>query len=366
MKPKLLSIYLPQFHRIPENDLWWGEGFTEWTNVKRGKPYYKGHYQPREPLHDDYYDLSNLKVLERHTRIAQKAGISGFCFYHYYFKGKKLLEKPIEQYRDYSKEGFPYCLIWANQSWARTWYRTKGNQTLLQQTYGEEIDWRNQFEYLLTFFKDDRYIKVDNKPVYIIYLPQDIACRRRMFAFWNKLAVQNGFAGIYLIAMNTSYGKDEREALYSAYMNFEPLESIHSDQGIRKWLYRWKQRNSDKIKKKSCFGNRIYMENAYSYAYLCKKIERIDISAGKKTYAGIFPGWDNTSRKDEAGYIITGSTPKRFALCAKRILRKSAAANNEFVFINAWNEWSEGAYLEPDKKYGYAYLNALRRALRRY
>lgn len=123
MNSKLLSIYLPQFHTIPENNEWWGDGFTEWTNVKRGHPYYPGHYQPREPLHDDYYDLSDLKVLERHTREAAKAGIYGFCFYHYYFQGRTLLEKPIERYRDQSKEPFPYCLIWANQSWARTWYR---------------------------------------------------------------------------------------------------------------------------------------------------------------------------------------------------------------------------------------------------
>ena len=135
MNTRLMAIYLPQFHCIPENDEWWGNGFTEWVNVKRGKAFYPGHYQPREPLDDNYYDLSDLKVLEKHTRMARRAGINGFCFYHYYFCGKKLLEKPIENYRDNSKETFPYCLIWANQSWARTLYRANvGNSILLQQT----------------------------------------------------------------------------------------------------------------------------------------------------------------------------------------------------------------------------------------
>ena len=134
MKSKVLAIYLPQFHTIPENDEWWGEGFTEWANVRRGRAFYPGHYQPREPLKDNYYNLDDLRVLEKHIRMARKAGIKGFCFYHYYFEGRTLLEKPIEEYRDHSKEDFPYCLIWANQSWARTWYRSKaGNQILLKQ-----------------------------------------------------------------------------------------------------------------------------------------------------------------------------------------------------------------------------------------
>ena len=148
MKSKILSIYLPQFHAIPENDEWWGTGFTEWVNVKRGRKFYPGHYQPREPLHDDYYDLSDIKVLEKHTKLAKKAGISGFCFYQYYFCGKKLLEKPIETYRDYSKADFPYCLIWANESWMRTWYRAPANNTLLmRQVYGDENEWK-EFEHI--------------------------------------------------------------------------------------------------------------------------------------------------------------------------------------------------------------------------
>lgn len=368
MKTKVLSIYLPQFHVIPENNEWWGEGFTEWTNVRRGRAYYPGHYQPREPLNDDYYDLSDLKVLEKHTRMARKAGISGFCFYHYYFHGKKLLEKPIENYRDKSKEKFPYCLIWANQSWARTWYRAAaGNRILLQQTYGEKKDWEDHFNYLLDFFKDDRYIKIDNKPVYIIYIPQDIKCRKQMFAVWQKMAKEHGFDGIYLIGMVTSFGKDSVDNLYDAFFDLEPLSTFRIDQSWRKYLQNWKGRYTGKIKSGRCIpSNRLWAQNAYSYAYLCKAIERKAKLNRPKMFFGIFAGWDNTSRKDERGVIVAGGNPGIFQRHVKKMLRLSERYKKELIFLNAWNEWSESAYVEPDKKYGYQYLHALRDAIYEY
>lgn len=368
MKSKVLAIYLPQFHRIPENDQWWGNGFTEWTNVKRGKAWYPGHYQPRKPLHNNYYDLSDLKVLEKHTKIAKKAGINGFCFYHYYFKGKTLLEKPIEQYRDCSKESFPYCLIWANQSWARTWYRTQDrNAVLLQQVYGDEDDWKNHFYYLLKFFKDERYIKIDNKPLYIIYIPQDIRCREKMFALWQKLAKENGFDGIYLIAMNTSLGIDKKRYLYDAIMNFEPMSIWSNDNSWRKTVQKWKETKKEDINsKKKCLLNYFYMKNSYSYSYLNRKILQKSKTSDSKTYLGIFSGWDNTSRKDEDGLIITGCTPKKFGNILEKILWISEKQNKLYVFINAWNEWSEGAYLEPDEKYGYKYLAVLKTVIKKY
>lgn len=368
MKTKVLSIYLPQFHTIPENDSWWGKGFTEWTNCKRGKPYYPGHYQPREPLNDNYYDLSDLRVLEKHTKLAKKAGIAGFCFYHYYFKGKTLLEKPIEKYRDSSKENFPYCLIWANQSWTRTWYRAQaGNSILIQQSYGNENDWKNHFYYLLDFFRDERYIKIDNKPLYIIYIPQDIYCRREMFSVWQKLALENGFNGLYLIAMNTSFGKDSHSDLYNAYMDFEPMCTWSNDNSWRKKLQIWKETKQKYIdKSKKSLLNYIYLKNSYTYSYLCKKIIQKSRRSTSKTYIGIFAGWDNTSRKDENGLIIRGNTPKKFGKIVEVTLSLSEKQNKKYVFLNAWNEWSEGAYIEADKKYGYAYLKALKNVIYKY
>lgn len=365
VKTKVLAIYLPQFHEIPENDEWWGKGFTEWTNVKRGKPFYYGHYQPREPLNDDYYDLSDSAVLEKHIKLARKAGIYGFAFYHYYFSGKKLLEMPIEKYRDFSKECFPYCLIWANQSWARTWYRTGlGKSVLLEQSYGNEEAWKEQFNYLLTFFKDKRYIKIENKPVYIIYIPQEIDCRRKMFSYWNKLAKVNGFNGIYFVAMKTSFGEDSLVRLYDAYMDFEPLNYFTIDHSFRKRIYRFKANHiSYMVKNRKSIINWLFARNIYSYSHICRVIEKRGKQQKKKTFICTFPDWDNTSRKDEEGTFVRGSSPKKFGRHMDNVLRLSGKMKNEFVFINAWNEWSEGAYLQPDKKYGYAYLNSLKNAI---
>ncbi|MBO5146442.1 MAG: glycoside hydrolase family 99-like domain-containing protein [Lachnospiraceae bacterium] len=368
MIPKVLAIYLPQYHRIPENDEWWGEGFTEWANVRRGKPFYQGHYQPREPLNDDYYDLSDLSVLERHTKLAKRAGIEGFCFYHYYFKGKKLLEKPVEEYREHSKEQFPYCLIWANQSWTRTWYRGNiGRKVLINQDYGNKEDWEKHFNYLLHFFKDDRYIKIDGKPVYIIYLPQDIICRKQMFAFWRKLAVQNGFKGLYIIAMDTWEDNDLKVNLYDAFMNFEPAHTFKNDNSYRKKIYNWKDKKIKNIDKNTGkIIKRLLIKDMYTYSFFCKKTDRLTKETPKmKTFLGVFSGWDNTARKDEDGLIIRNCNPKGFGHMLERALKKSCERHNEFVFINAWNEWSEGAYLEPDKKYGYAYLNEIRRTVKK-
>lgn len=332
MKSKLLSIYLPQFHAIPENNEWWGEGFTEWTNVRRGHPFYPGHYQPRQPLHDDYYDLSNLSVLERHTREARKAGIYGFCFYHYYFQGRTLLERPIEDYRDKSREQFPYCLIWANQSWTRTWYRANmGNKVLLQQEYGKKADWEKHFYYLLPFFKDNRYIKVNNKPMYIIYLPQDIPCRRGMYERWQEMAKENGFDGLYLVAMNTGAGKDGRHRLYDAFMEFEPLSTIHNDSSWRRCLHDWKTVHVAKVRfGKSDVRNWIWAKNAFSYRYLCKCIEKKAEKLGPQTFPGVFAGWDNSSRKDEEGLIVTRSTPYRFQKHLHRILSIAGKQKKEW------------------------------------
>jgi hypothetical protein len=296
--------------------------------------------------------------------MAKKAGIYGFCFYHYYFNGKTLLEKPIENYRDNSKEKFPYCLIWANQSFTRTWYRSEcTNEMLLQQKYGEKEDWEKHFYYILDFFRDKRYIKINNKPVYIIYLPQDIKYRRQMFLVWQQLAKKNGFDGIYLIAMNTWCGGDTRKNLYDAYFDFEPLYSLFVDNGIRKKIYEWKKRHVENVDADHCTVlNGIWMNNSYTYAGFCRSIEKRH--RPDNTYAGVFAGWDNTSRKDEDGWIVRDGSPKRFEKCMIKVLREAEKRNQEFVFLNAWNEWSEGAYIEPDKRYGYAYLKAIKTAVK--
>jgi len=364
MRTKLLCIYLPQYHAIPENDFWWGKGFTEWTNVKRGKSWYPGHYQPRIPLNMNYYDLSDGRELEKHIHMARHAGIYGFCFYHYYFDGKTLLEAPIEYYRDKSSEQFPYCLIWANQSFSRTWYGVDGDfELLLKQKYGREPEWKKHFEYLLPFFKDSRYIKINNKPLYIIYLPQDIHARKEMIQYWNELARESGFDGIHLVAMNTS--KEDMYDFYNSYMYFEPANEIQRDTTWRTTISEVKERLSKRmdIDRKSII-NFFLANNIYTYKELCKRIERKNRNNfGQNIYPGMFAGWDNTARKDSSGLIVRKSNPKIFEEHVRNIINIAEYNGMEYVFLNAWNEWSEGAYVEPDERYGYGYLQALRKVL---
>ena len=238
----------------------------------------------------------------------------------------------------------------------------------MRQVYGDENEWKEHFYYLLMFFKDKRYIKIDNKPVYIIYIPQNIRYRKEMFTLWRKLAKEEGFDGLFLIAMNTSHGKADRSDVYDAYLNFEPMVSLFGDDiSWRKHILNWKGRHINLIRKnRVSWINRVLAKNDYSYSYLCKFIEKKAKRSDKKTYSGIFSGWDNTSRKDEAGIIIRGSSPKKFGKHILKMLRISERSDKEYIFLNAWNEWSEGAYVEPDKKYGYRYLRALRHAVFKY
>lgn len=359
---KLISFYLPQFHTIPENDAWWGEGFTEWTNVKRGKPFYKNHYQPRIPLNHDYYDLSDSKIMERHMKLAKKYGIQGFCFYHYYFTGKKLLELPLENLLKNKKADLPFCLAWANQSWERTWYKKDASgKMLLKQTYGNEEEWTEHFHYLLPFFKDKRYITCEGMPVFLIYLPQDFPRINKMISLWNRLAKENGIPGIYFTGMNTIYKSNRTITGLNAMVDFEPLRTLRDISSIKQNLASFKKDIFEKTGIKKCqVLNRILANNLYSFDEINKIILNRKQQNKITTFSGAFPGWDNTARKDESGLIIRGSTPKKFERYLSDLIYKEK--EKEFIFINAWNEWSEGAYLEPDERYGYAYLSAVKRA----
>ena len=362
---KLLAFYLPQYHEIEENNKWWGKGFTEWTNVKRGRKLYIGHYQPKVPLNNNYYDLSNPDVLQTQARLATKYKIHGFCFYHYYFMGKKLLEKPVEIYLK-QKNKIPYCLAWANQSFARTWYGKDGNnEILLQKTYGKEKEWKDHFDYLLPFFKDEKYIKVNNCPVFLIYLSQDIEECTRMITKWNKWARDEGFSGIHFVAMDTGFRVLQFPKKINAVVDFEPVRTLRD---LPKWLNKFRSKRREKFLQKgiseNVLVNSLYVDNICSYDFISRLSKNRKYDNGVKThYLGVFVGWDNTARKDESGFIIRNSTPKKFKEYVKKQIKKSNKMGNEYLFVNAWNEWSEGAYLEPDNKYGYAYLNAIKEAV---
>lgn len=346
---KILAFYLPQFHTIQENDEWWGKGFTEWTNTKKSKPLFKGHYQPREPLNDNYYDLSDVNVMKWQAKIAQDHGLYGFCYYHYWFNGKKLLEKPLENMLKDKEVNIPFCFSWANEPWARTW---DGRETdvLMDQKYGGEQEWQKHFNYLLDFFKDARYIKIDNKPMMVIYKTMDIPNVEIMCEYWNNLAIKNGFNGIYIV--ETLNGKQNEPIVKNsdAVVEFEPMYTLNH-------RYSLLNKIQDKIIS-LCRGLQLK-----DYDRVWKDIINRNIlkRGDRKVYLGAFVGWDNSARKGSNALIINNSSPTKFSKYYSRQLTKAKNNHSDFIFINAWNEWAEGTYLEADKKYNTQYLKELNR-----
>lgn len=358
---KIISMYLPQFYQTVENDKWWGKGFTEWTAVKESESLFEGHNQPREPLNKNYYNLLEKKIMQWQCELMQKYGVFGMCFYHYYFKdGKKTLEKPAENLLEWKDIQMPFCFSWANESWTRTWSKLNDKNVwiskfedkmhndnddgiLLQQSYGTEKDWKKHFEYLLPFFKDKRYIKIDEKPLFLIYKPLSIPCLERMVDYWRKLAIENDLKGIYFVGTNI-----QETGVLDALMRQEP-QYTESYYGTEKFL------EKDKHIGKYIDGKRLW-----------EKIINQKISTDKKTYLCGFVGYDDTPRRGRAGTVVSEILPKEFKENMKKMLLKSETLGNEVIFMNAWNEWGESMYLEPDQKYQYAYLEALKSALDTY
>ena len=358
---KVLALYLPQFHEIPENNEWWGKGYTEWDAVKNAKEYYIGHQQPMVPLNHNYYDLSDetARTWKWQADLAKKFGVYGFCIYHYWFKtGEQLLEKPMEILLKHKEINVNYCICWANETWRRTWYGVK-KEILKEQEYGEEDEWTNHFYYLLNFFRDKRYILIDNKPVVCIYRTYEITKLKNMVETWNRLARENGFSGVYIISGNIGGMIDKRYDAIDAYYNYEPgYTYMHNVSFFNKIPI-----NFAKVYKK------IYNQFAEN-----KKFERIMASkiiydnntkrihqGGKKCYLGTFTRYDDTPRRQNKGAVYDG-TVEEFAANLKKIsnVLKINNRRDDFVFVTAWNEWGEGAYLEPDEAHGYAYLEALK------
>ncbi|WBW98663.1 glycosyltransferase WbsX family protein [Oceanirhabdus sp. W0125-5] len=345
-KTKVIAFYLPQFHEIPENNEWWGTGFTEWTNVRKAKPLFEKHYQPRIPLNRNYYNLLDEKTQEWQAELAKKYGIHGFCYYHYWFNGKMLLEKPMENMLNNKNVDIPFCISWANEPWARTW-DGKDKEVLMPQVYGDKNDWKNHFEYLLQFFKDERYIKVNNKPVMLIYRTNNIEKCSEMVQTWNDMAKENGFEGVYIVETLNSFQNKPAIDNSEAVVEFEPMLTIRHYLPIYKQCYRY-------LKKK------LKILDVLEYDDIWERIVERDIDYGKKKYSGAFVSWDNTARKGKKGLVTRNSTPDKFKCYLKKQLDKAESQNSEFVFINAWNEWAEGTYLEPDEKCSFDYLEKIK------
>lgn len=351
---KIIAYFLPQFHEVEENNKWWGKGFTEWTNVKKGKKLFKGHYQPFIPLNNNYYNLLDKKTVEWQTELAKKYGIYGFCYYHYYFEGKLLLEKPAENLLKWKDINQKFCFCWANHSWKKTWNGL--NEILIEQTYGNEDEWGKHFNYLLQFFKDARYIKIDNKPVFMIFRAENIKNLDKMLEFFDRKCIENNFKGIYII--------ESKDTL----KNFIQFSKKSSAKVIREPDFsRSKRTFYQKVtnRLKSMFSkNYLYFVQKYEYfKFINYSIEISNKYSSSNIYPGIFTSWDNTSRHGRRGNVIKGSNPelfKKYLLEQKKIMKER---NIEYIFLNAWNEWAEGMYLEPDEKYKYGYLEAIKEVM---
>ena len=350
---KVVAIYLPQFHETEDNNLWWGKGFTEWTAVKSAEKLIPQHSQPKIPLDNNYYDLSEKRTMEWQAELAGKYGIYGFSFFHYYFKdGKMELELPAENLLKWKDIPMRFCFDWANAPWVRSWSKFSGEvwtekfdkkevgtSILVEQDYGNENAWKKHFEYLLPFFTDERYIKVGGKPVFLFHDPNLCPCLEEMVCCWRELAIKVGLPGLYLIGINAC------KEFLDAIMLYEPGNSFR------------KFRENDKAVE-------INSVRCYEYSDFWEQILKSTPFYNHETYYCALSGYDTTPRRGALGDVLIHNTPELFKSYFVKLIQKSIWQKNEFVFIDAWNEWGEGMYIEPDEEHGYAFLEAVKEARR--
>ncbi len=377
---KIIAFYLPQFHEVAENNQWWGEGFTEWTNMKKAKPLFDGHDQPRVPLNHNYYDLlDGNKTLRWQIDLAKQYNVYGFCFYHYWFNGHLLLQKPLENLYADPTLNIPYCICWANENWTNAWVAEKGNvKTLIAQTYGDRNEWEEHFQYLLPFFKDPNYITVENKPLYILYRPELCDHLNEMLDYWNKRSREEGLEGLCFAYQQASYyflpKKDESRFSYRieyqpGYARYDVQTKSRLQMVVRNAKSRIRSivANMDQ-KCETSIAAKLTKPglSKEDYDVLCTAI--INRKADdEKSIAGMFVGWDNTPRRGREGRICVNSTPEKFGhyleLQAQNIRDHYCT---DMMFIFAWNEWAEGGYLEPDERYQYGYLEQIQQVMKKF
>lgn len=355
-----IAFYLPQFHPIRENDEWWGKGFTEWTNVVKAKPLFKGHYQPKLPTELGLYDLRVPEVREEQANLAKEYGIEGFCYWHYWFgNGRRILERPFNEVLESGKPDFPFCLAWANETWTGIWHGLN-NEILMEQTYPGKDDYIAHFNCLLKAFKDKRYMKVDDKPIFVVYRPNALPDIKLFVDTFQQKAVENGLKGVYLIATNVQIDWNAQANGFDAITpsNHDKLAYVKSDSQIRNF-YR-KQINRKRVSKvfKKVFKKPTHV---YEYKEAIKWFVK-DEDSKSMIYPMVIPNWDNTARSGVNGFVLHNSTPDLFKQVMQKAINKvkDLPADNRIVFIKSWNEWAEGNYIEPDRKYGRKYLEVIK------
>lgn len=350
-KPRLISFYLPQFYPTPENDEWWQKGFTEWTNVGSAKPLFRGHEQPRVPADLGYYDLRVPEVREEQAQLAKEAGIEGFCYWHYWFAGQRLLDRVFREVVESGKPDFPFCLCWANHSWySKTWDPKKPDKLLIEQTYPGVEDYKAHFYAMLPAFKDKRYMTVDGKPIFGVYSTMDFPDAPRFMEIWNQLAKENGLPGFYFCAF--TFQASSTDALLKQGYDCTVLDNLL-------WLLRHKQKSKIALAIRH-FTHRPFVFRYESYINCMMELYQ----AGERKHPCICPNFDHSPRSGWRGTVLVGHSPQKWEeLCQKtfEVCREREHESN-LVFIKAWNEWGEGNYLEPDTKFGKGFIEATAKA----
>lgn len=353
--PRTIAFYLPQFHPIPENDEWWGEGFTDWTNVRKARPLFTGQHQPHVPADLGYYDLLDAGVREAQAALARRYGIDAFCYYHYWFHGKRLLDQPLDQVLSSGQPDLPFSLCWANEPWNRVW--DGGDQFVLQpQRYSEEDD-RRHIDWLLAVFADERYVKVDGRPLFLVYRATVLPDPCRTAGLWRDEARRAGFPDLYLCCVESHDRMiDPATVGFDASVEFQPGGRLKA------------------------LGFRPFPRVRAVYSKLAGRsgVKRVDYEAlmrealarpdpGYVRFPCVVPDWDNTPRRPWAPQVLTGSTPELFGEWVAAVAERLASrpASERLLFVNAWNEWGEGCHLEPCERWGHRYLEALAAALGR-
>ena len=357
-KARVLAYYLPQFHPIPENDLWWGKGFTEWTNVGKAKPLFPGHYQPHVPADLGYYDLRVPETREAQAEMARKAGVEGFVYWHYWFgNGKRFLERPFNEVLASGKPDFPFALAWANESWTGTLHGLVKGKTLIEQVYLGDDDYIAHFKAVLPAFKDHRYITCDGKPIFIIYRFDKIPDLQHFMNLWRKLAIDNGLNGIYFICMG--HNMDDI-AVTEKYQ--KDMENIGFDAVVYSNLCHIEQKSlwsliCSKIRQDILHRPKRMKYNAdVFYTDTCKK---------ENAFPTVYSNWDHTPRSGEKGSLFEDACPTKFRKAMEKAVDcvKDKQRDKRFIFVKSWNEWGEGNYLEPDRKFGRGYLEAIHKVV---
>ena len=359
---RVIAFYLPQFHPIPENDLWWGKGFTEWTNVKKATPLFRGHQQPRVPGGLGYYDLRDENVRNAQAELAKSSGIEAFCYWHYWFgNGKRILELPFREVLESGRPDFPFCLCWANESWTGVWHGAPG-RILIEQTYPGKEDQQQHFNAIFPALRDPRYVRVNGKPIFLIYKPTNLPNVDSFINHWRQLALEAGFSGLFFAAMENNV--NEKSLLHfdavlnhgpGDYLDAFPMKKIIS-RGVRRAL-------GGKIAEffPEKLSRLIRQPARYDYADVIKHAFK-KLPRNERHLPCILAGWDNTPRSKHRGVIFENFSPDLFRDFLKKAIERVACNSPEFrlIFVKAWNEWAEGNYLEPDLEMRTALLDVIR------